>query len=74
MTTIQPNTETNIENICGIYDVETNTASLNSGKVLRFRSKTFQEIDNRDVLFDRLNKWTRQKNFISENEVIAVMN
>jgi hypothetical protein len=67
-------TETNPETVCGIYDVDSNQATLESGKVLRFRKDTFSKISNRDILFDRMNLWAKKVGHIQEGEVICIMN
>lgn len=65
--------ENNSETVCGIYNVEANVAYLDSGKVLKFRNKSLQNLPNDDVIFNRLNRWARKNGYIGKEEVISIM-
>ncbi|EPR7484014.1 TPA: hypothetical protein ACGSTL_001322 [Vibrio parahaemolyticus] len=60
------------ENVCGLYDSESNVVYLDTGKVIRFRGKLLQTLPNKDEVFDSLNRWARYRGHTKEGEVIGV--
>ncbi|MDF4421553.1 hypothetical protein [Vibrio parahaemolyticus] len=60
------------ENVCGLYDSESNVVYLDTGKVIRFRGKLLQTLPNQEMVFDKLNRWARYRGHTKEGEVIGV--
>ena len=67
-------TETVTENVCRLRDTESNVTYLNSGNVIEFRSKKFQQPPSQDKVFDHLDRWARFSGHAKRGEVIEVMN
>lgn len=62
------------EDVCGLYDCDSNVVYLETGKVIRFRNNVLQCMPNTDQVFEKLNRWARNNGHIQKGEVIGVIN
>lgn len=60
------------EDVCGLYDVESNVVYFDTGKVIKLRGQLLRNLPNQSIIYEKLNRWARYRGHTREGEVIGV--